>query len=117
MTFLGSISEGFRGHQLHTSHAADVLRIFQVAPRADVAENHGLRIDHCESCSAYLKTYAGQGDEAILLADWTSLHLDIAARERGWHRMAASLYDLDGRGDRNPLSRRGSGNPEASAVQ
>ena len=26
----------------------------------------GLRIDHCESCKGYLKTYAGHGDEAVL---------------------------------------------------
>jgi FdhE protein len=56
----------------------------------------GLRIDYCESCRGYLKTYAGHGDEAVLLADWTSLHLDLAARERGLQRAAASLFDLDG---------------------
>src|SRR6476469_6851884 len=38
---------------------------------------HGLRIDHCDACRAYLKTYAGHGSEAVLLADWTSLHLDL----------------------------------------
>ena len=54
----------------------------------------GLRIDHCESCKGYLKTYDGQGNEAVLLADWTSLHLDLLARERGLARMAASLYEL-----------------------
>ena len=56
----------------------------------------GLRVDYCESCQGYLKTYAGQGDEAVLLADWTSLHLDLLARDRGLKRLAASLYDLDG---------------------
>jgi FdhE protein len=55
----------------------------------------GLRLDHCEVCRAYLKTYDGQGQEAVLLADWTSLHLDVLARERGLVRAAASLYDLD----------------------
>jgi FdhE protein len=54
----------------------------------------GLRIDHCEFCRAYLKTYVGEGDEAILLSDWTSLHLDIMAQDRGLKRMAASLYAL-----------------------
>jgi FdhE protein len=54
----------------------------------------GLRIDYCESCKGYLKTYDGQGDDGILLADWTSLHLDLLARERGLARMAASLYEL-----------------------
>ena len=55
----------------------------------------GLRIDHCESCGGYLKTYAGQGDEALLLADWSSLHLDLIAHDRGLKRLAASLYEFE----------------------
>jgi FdhE protein len=55
----------------------------------------GLRLDYCEACRGYLKTYAGQGDEDVLLADWTSLHLDALARERGLERVASSLYDLE----------------------
>jgi FdhE protein len=54
----------------------------------------GLRIDHCESCGGYLKTYDGQGHEALLLSDWSSLHLDLIAHDRGLKRLAASLYDL-----------------------
>jgi FdhE protein len=54
----------------------------------------GLRIDYCEACSGYVKTYAGQGSESVLLADWTSLHLDIIARDRGLIRYAGSLYQL-----------------------
>ena len=54
----------------------------------------GLRIDYCESCRGYLKTYAGQGNERLLLADWTSLHLDLLARDRGLRRLASSLYEL-----------------------
>ena len=54
----------------------------------------GLRIDYCEECKGYLKTYDGQGNEAVLLADWTSLHLDVVAQDRGLRRLAASLYEL-----------------------
>jgi len=54
----------------------------------------GLRLDTCESCKGYLKTYDGQGDEGVLLADWTSLHLDVAAHERGFLRKAVSLYEV-----------------------
>jgi FdhE protein len=54
-----------------------------------------LRIDHCTECRGYLKTYVGQGQESLLLADWTSLHLDLLAHERGLERKATSLYDLD----------------------
>jgi FdhE protein len=54
----------------------------------------GLRIDYCEACSGYVKTYEGQGSESVMLADWTSLHLDIIARDRGLIRCAGSLYQL-----------------------
>ena len=56
-----------------------------------------LRIDYCSQCSGYLKTYAGQGDEALMLADWSSLHLDLVAHERGLIRRAASLYQFESR--------------------
>lgn len=80
-----------------------------------VEGEHGLRIDYCESCRAYLKTYDGTGDEAILLADWTSLHLDLAACERGWRRAATSLYRLPT--DRDPApSGHASGIPEAQGA-
>jgi|SRR5580704_2235234 FdhE protein len=53
-----------------------------------------LRIDYCQSCRAYLKTYNGEGSEPLFLADWTSLHLDVIARDRGLKRLANSLYEL-----------------------
>jgi FdhE protein len=55
----------------------------------------GLRIDHCESCGGYLKTYDGQGNERLLLSDWSSLHLDLIAHDRGLKRLAASLYGFE----------------------
>jgi FdhE protein len=55
----------------------------------------GLRIDHCESCSGYLKTYDGEGHETLLLSDWSSLHLDLIAHDRGLKRLAASLYEFE----------------------
>jgi FdhE protein len=54
----------------------------------------GLRIDYCEKCSGYLKTYDGEGSENVLLADWTSLHLDLIAGDRALKRLAVSLYEL-----------------------
>lgn len=53
-----------------------------------------LRIDYCEACSGYIKTYNGSGSESVLLADWTSLHLDIIARDQGLNRLAVSLYEM-----------------------
>jgi FdhE protein len=54
----------------------------------------GLRIDYCESCRGFLKTYDGEGSENVLLADWTSIHLDIIAHDRGLIRSATSLYEV-----------------------
>lgn len=53
----------------------------------------GLRIDHCESCGGYLKTYAGNSSEDFFLAEWTSIHLDIIALDHGLKRLATSLYE------------------------
>jgi FdhE protein len=55
----------------------------------------GLRIDHCASCGGYLKTYDGHGHERLLLSDWSSLHLDVLAADRGLKRLAASLYEFE----------------------
>jgi FdhE protein len=55
----------------------------------------GLRIDHCASCGGYIKTYDGLGDESVLLSDWSSLHLDVLAADRGLKRLAASLYEFE----------------------
>jgi FdhE protein len=70
--------------------AQDQHRLSVVAVEGEA----GLRIDYCETCSGYLKTYDGEGSEGVLLADWTSVHLDLIARGRGFTRLAASLYDL-----------------------
>jgi len=70
--------------------SADDHRLAVVA----VEGESGLRIDYCDACNGYVKTYEGQGSESLLLADWTSLHLDVLARDRGLMRYAESLYQL-----------------------
>jgi FdhE protein len=52
------------------------------------------RVDVCGACNGYLKTYLNEGDEALFLADWSTLHLDVLARNKGLLRKAASLYEL-----------------------
>jgi len=69
----------------------DAQRLASVA----IEEEPALRIDHCESCGGYLKTYDGQGNETLLLSDWSSLHLDLIAHDRGLKRLAASLYEFE----------------------
>jgi FdhE protein len=72
-----------------------------------------LRIDHCESCRGYLKTYNGEGDEDLLLADWSSVHLDLIAHDRGLKRLAASLFAFDPVGSEDPTPRT-TGDPDAT---
>jgi FdhE protein len=67
----------------------------QRLPSITIEGEGGLRIDYCESCRAYLKTYDGHGSEDVMLADWTSVHLDVIAHDRGLRRKAFSLYELD----------------------
>ncbi len=55
----------------------------------------GFRIDYCPSCSGYIKTYDGSVDENLFLSDWSSLHLDLLAIDRGLKRLATSLYELE----------------------
>ena len=64
--------------------------------RLDVIElgPSGERLDVCEACKGYVKTYVGAGREVLLLADWTTLVLDAMAVERGYARRGASLFDL-----------------------
>lgn len=71
------------------SAEGDRLAVLEVEGEA------GLRIDYCNCCQGYLKTYAGEGSEAVMLADWTSIHLDVVARDRGLKRLAVSLYELN----------------------
>jgi FdhE protein len=56
-------------------------------------QENGLRIDCCQECGGYLKTYTG-GNPEVLLSDWTSIHLDVLAGDRGLKRWAASLYEI-----------------------
>jgi FdhE protein len=60
----------------------------------DLQGPSGVRLDVCEACRGYTKTYTGAGQEVLLLADWTTLVLDTMAVERGYARRGASLFDL-----------------------
>jgi len=64
------------------------LRVLQVEG------DDALRLDTCEACLGYLKTYAGEGEESLFLLGWTTLHLDVLARERGYENTGASLFEI-----------------------
>lgn len=60
----------------------------------EIENEGGFRLDVCDNCHGYLKTYGSQGNEGFMLADWSTLHLDVLAKDRGYERKGASLYDL-----------------------
>lgn len=48
-----------------------------------VPDEGSVRIDVCDKCKSYIKTYVGHGKEAVLLEDWATLHLDLLAEGKG----------------------------------
>ena len=55
----------------------------------EVDDKQTVRLDVCEVCSCYLKTYGEDDEENIYLRDWTTLHLDLLAEEHGFQKCGA----------------------------
>lgn len=53
-----------------------------------------LRLEVCDDCKGYLKTWAGLEAESSFFFDWTTLHMDAIAADRGYLRLGASLYEI-----------------------
>ena len=53
-----------------------------------------MRLDTCEECKAYVKTYINQGNEQVALADWSTLHLDLIGKNKGFQRVDEFFYEL-----------------------
>ena len=60
----------------------------------EIEGEEGVRLDACRACGGYWKTVTADADAAFLLADWSTLHLDVLARERGLERKGASLFEV-----------------------
>ena len=52
-----------------------------------------MRIDVCDKCHSYIKTYNQEGDENIYLKDWTTLHFDLLAEEENLHKVGSVLLE------------------------
>lgn len=52
-----------------------------------------MRIDVCDKCHGYIKTYNKEGDEKIYLKDWATLHFDLLAEEEGLHKFGSVLLE------------------------
>ena len=50
-----------------------------------------MRLDVCDECHSYIKTYTQEGKEDIYLKDWATLHFDILAEEQGLHKVGSAL--------------------------
>ena len=48
-----------------------------------------IRLDVCDECHAYLKTYGEDDEPDIYLRDWTTLHLDLSAEEQHLRKCGA----------------------------
>jgi FdhE protein len=62
----------------------------------EVEQEPMLRLDVCDACKGYVKTHTGGADEALALADWPTLYLDVLAKDRGYTRRGESIYELEG---------------------
>lgn len=52
------------------------------------------RLDTCRACNGYLKTYLSNSDLELHLSDWSSLHLDVLAKQNNLERKGASLFEI-----------------------
>jgi FdhE protein len=60
----------------------------------EIGSEPAFRVDSCGECGGYTKTWVGEGDESLFLAEWPTLHLDALAKDRGLRRAGASLFDV-----------------------
>ena len=52
-----------------------------------------MRIDVCDKCHSYIKTYNHEGNEDIYLKDWATLHFDLLAEEENLHKVGSVLLE------------------------
>ncbi|SHK82354.1 Tat proofreading chaperone FdhE [Selenomonas ruminantium] len=52
-----------------------------------------MRIDVCDACRNYLKTYNEEGQEDVYLTDWATLHLDMLGEEAGFTKKGSILLE------------------------
>ena len=52
-----------------------------------------MRIDVCDACKTYLKTYNEEGQEDVYLTDWATLHLDMLGEEAGFTKKGSILLE------------------------
>ena len=59
----------------------------------EVESEPEMRLDVCDKCHSYIKTYNHEGDENIYLNDWATLHFDLLAEEEGLQKVGSILIE------------------------
>lgn len=54
-----------------------------------------MRLDVCDECRTYLKTYLEEGEEDVYLREWATIHLDLLGEEQGLHKKGSVLLAND----------------------
>lgn len=54
-------------------------------------EEPELRIDVCNECNSYIKTYIGEGSDSVALKDWASIHMDILCNDTEYKKQGSVL--------------------------
>lgn len=57
----------------------------------EIEGEDAMRIDVCDECHSYLKTYADEGAERVYLRDYATVHLDLLADEQGLVKQGSVL--------------------------
>ena len=52
-----------------------------------------MRLDVCDACHSYIKTYNEEGQEDVFLTDWATMHLDMAGEEYGCRKKGSVLLE------------------------
>lgn len=65
----------------------DLTQMHILEPEGQTA----MRMDVCDKCQSYIKTYNEEGTESVYLQDWATIHLDLLAEEKGLRKNGSRL--------------------------
>lgn len=65
----------------------DLARMHILAPEGE----DSMRLDVCDECHSYLKTYLEEGEEAVYLNDWATVHLDFLGEEKNLRKKGSVM--------------------------
>ena len=60
----------------------------------ELTDYPAFRLDTCDQCKGYLKTYLDEGNGEMALNDWSTLHLDVIGKKEGFQRQDYQLFKI-----------------------